>query len=103
MANFAWVMCLMRVASTNRISQRYHVSAGQTAAHFLSWSSTLGWCMFPKCRFQRDGGHPGPNDIPDEFADNIVGKLTKGIQARMQLGGDDGSPAKKTKQEPSNP
>ena len=70
---------------------------------FLCWSSTLGRCMFPECRFQRDGGHPGPNDIPDEFVDNVVGKLTKGIQARMQLGGDDGSPAKKTKQEPSNP
>jgi hypothetical protein len=70
---------------------------------FLCWSSTLGRCMFPECRFQRYGGHPGPNDIPDEFADNVVGKLTKGIQARMQLGGDDGSLAKKTKQEPSNP
>jgi hypothetical protein len=70
---------------------------------FLCWSSTLGRCMFPKCRFQRDGGHPGPNDIPDEFAENVVGKLTKGIQARMQSGGDDGSPDKKLKQEPSNP
>jgi hypothetical protein len=59
--------------------------------------------MFPKCRFQQDGGHPGPNDISDEFADNVVGMLTKGIQARMQLGGDDGPPAKKLKQEPRNP
>ena len=70
---------------------------------FLCWSSTLGRCMFPECRFQRDGGHPGPNDISDEFADNVVGKLTKGIQARMQSGGDDGPPAKKLKQEPINP
>jgi hypothetical protein len=70
---------------------------------FLCWSSTLGRCMFPECQIQRDGGHPGPNDIPDEFTENVVGKLTKGIQARMQLGGDDGSPTKKLKQEPSNP
>jgi hypothetical protein len=70
---------------------------------FLCWSSTLGRCMFPECRFQRGGGHPGPNDIPDEFADNVVGKLTKGIKACMQLGGDDGPPAKKLKQEQSNP
>ena len=59
--------------------------------------------MFPECQIQRAGGHPGPNDIPDEFAENVVGKLTKGIQARMQLGGEDRPPAKKLKQEPSNP
>ena len=60
--------------------------------------------MFPECRFQRDGGHPGPNDIPDKFAENVVGKLTKGIQARMQAGGDGSSPHKKPKQdETGNP
>jgi hypothetical protein len=33
--------------------------------------------MFPECRFQQDGGHPGPNDIPDEFTETVVGKAYK--------------------------
>ncbi len=53
-------------------------------------------------RFQRGGGHPGPNDITNEFAENVASKLTKGIQAQMQSGRDDGSPAMKVKPEPGN-
>ena len=58
--------------------------------------------MFLVCRFRRDGGHPGPNDIPDDFADKVVSMLTKGIQAHVLSGGEGGSPAKKPKQEPIN-
>ncbi len=62
----------------------------------------MGRCKFLDCRFRRDGGHPGPNDIPDDFADKVVSMLTKGIQARVLSGGEGGSPAKKPKQEPIN-
>jgi hypothetical protein len=35
--------------------------------------------------------------MPDEFADKVIGVLSKGIQARMQTGGGEGSPGKKLK------
>jgi hypothetical protein len=58
--------------------------------------------MYRECRYLREGRHPGPNDIPDDFADKVIGVLSTGIQARMQTGGGDGSPGKKVKNKPIN-
>jgi hypothetical protein len=69
---------------------------------FLCWNSTLGRCMYRKCHYLQEGGHPGPNDIPDDFADKAIGVLSTGIQACMQTGGGDGSPGKKVKIKPIN-
>jgi hypothetical protein len=44
---------------------------------FLCWTSVLGRCTYPDCRFRKEGGHPLPADIKDKFADqviNIIGK-----------------------------
>jgi hypothetical protein len=55
--------------------------------------------MYRECKYLRDGGHPGPNDISDNFADKVIGVIGKGIQARMRPGGGEGSPRKKAKTE----
>ena len=57
--------------------------------------------MFPNCQYWQDGGHPDPNDNPDNFAEKVVHMLAKGIQAQTPTGGGGGSPAKKPKPEPS--
>jgi hypothetical protein len=68
---------------------------------FLCWNSTLGRCMYRDCRYLRKGGHPGQNDIPDDFADKVCAVIRPGIQARMQPGGGEGLPGKKIKLEPA--
>jgi hypothetical protein len=67
---------------------------------FLCWNSTLGRCMYRECCYLREGGHPGPNNIPDDFAEKVCAVISRGIQARMQPGGGDGSPGTKLKMEP---
>jgi hypothetical protein len=67
---------------------------------FLCWNSTLGWCMYHECHYLREGGHPGPNDIPDNFAEKVCAVISRGIQACMQPGGGDGLPGKRLKTEP---
>jgi hypothetical protein len=69
---------------------------------FLCWNSTLGQCFYRECRYLQDGGHPGPNNIPDEFADNVIDVISKGIHARMRTGGGEGSPGKKAKTDTIN-
>jgi hypothetical protein len=54
---------------------------------FLCWNSMLGRCMYCECPYLREGGHPGPNDIPDEFADKVCAGISRGIQACMHPGG----------------
>jgi hypothetical protein len=45
-----------------------------------------------------DGGHPDRNNITNEFANNCIDVLAKGILARMNIGGGGGgSPGKKNK------
>jgi hypothetical protein len=44
---------------------------------YLCWSSKLGRCMFPGCCYWRDGRHPGPNVILDDFAEKVVCMLAK--------------------------
>jgi hypothetical protein len=39
----------------------------------------LGGCIYRECRYLQEGGHPGPNDIPDDFADKVIGVLSAGI------------------------
>ncbi len=64
---------------------------------FLCWKSTLGRCMYRECKYLWEGGHPGPNDITDDFANKVCVVIGPGIQKRMQQGGGDGSLAKKVK------
>jgi hypothetical protein len=69
---------------------------------FLCWNSTLGRCMYRECKYLWEGGHPGPNDIPDDFAKKVCVVIGPGIQKRMQQGGGDGSPAKNVKTNQTN-
>jgi hypothetical protein len=69
---------------------------------FLCWNSTLGRCMYCKCKFLWEGGHPGPNNITNNFAEKVCVVIGPGIQKRMQQGGGDGSPAKKVKTDQTN-
>ncbi len=55
--------------------------------------------MYCECCYLQEGGHPRPNDIPDEFADKVCVVISRGIQARMNPGGAEGSPGKKVKVE----
>jgi hypothetical protein len=68
---------------------------------FLCWNSTLGRCMYRNCCYLREGGHPGHNDIPDDFADKVCAVISPGIQARMQTRSGEGSPGEKLKLEPA--
>jgi hypothetical protein len=42
---------------------------------FLCWNSTLGRCLYRKCRYLREGGHPGPNDVLYDFANKVIRDL----------------------------
>ncbi len=65
---------------------------------FLCWNATLGRCTWRDCKFQIDGGHPDRSDITDEFTNNCIDILAKGVLARMNIGGGgEGSPGKKYK------
>jgi hypothetical protein len=68
---------------------------------FLCWNSTLGRCIYRNCHYLREGGHPGHNDIPDDFSEKVCAVISPGIQARMQTEGGEGSPGKKLKVEPA--
>ncbi len=68
---------------------------------FLCWNSTLGRCMYRDRRYLREGGHPGHNDILNDFAEKVCTVISLGIQARMQTGGGEGSPGKKLKVDPA--
>ena len=73
---------------------RFFYANGQP---FLCRNSMLGRCMYRKCRYLREGRHPSPNDIPDNFADKVIGVFSAGIQACMQTGVGDEAPGKKIK------
>ena len=51
---------LMRAASDNRISQRYHVSAGQTAAHICAGAAHWAGACSPSVDFNRTEDTPVP-------------------------------------------
>ncbi len=65
-----------------------------TGRSFLCWSSVLGQCTFRECRFRKEGGHPLPGDITDDFADRVIDVIGKGV---ITGGHGGGSPAKKQK------
>jgi hypothetical protein len=64
---------------------------------FLCWNFTLGQCTWRECKIQMEGGHPDHSDITNEFADNCVDILAKGVLAQLSIGGGGGSPGKKYK------
>ncbi len=77
--------------------QKYVHATGQPS---LCWSSILGCCTFWDCRFKKEGSHPSPTDIPDEFADQVIDVVNKGIATLCNPGG--GSPPKKQKTDGDN-
>jgi hypothetical protein len=68
---------------------------------FLCWSSILGKCTFRDCRYRKEEGHPLPADITDEFANQCIDAINKGIIAISRHQG--GSPNKKLKGNDGNP
>jgi hypothetical protein len=67
----------------------------------LCWSSILGKCTFRDCRYRKEGGHPLLEDIRDEFANQLIDTINKGIIALS--GHQGGSPSKKLKGNDGNP
>ena len=65
-----------------------------TGRTFLCWSSVLGRCTWRDCRFRKEGGHPLPGDITDDFAERVIDVIGKGV---VTGGHAVGSPAKKQK------
>jgi hypothetical protein len=63
---------------------------------FLCWTSILGRCTYWDCRFCKEGGHPLPADITNEFADQVIDVIGKGVIKPTALTGI-GSPPKKQK------
>ncbi len=45
---------------------------------FLCWLSILGKCTLSDCHYCKEGGHPLPGDIMDEFANQLLTPLTRG-------------------------
>ncbi len=59
-----------------------------TQRPFLCWSSILRKCGYRDCRFRKEGGHPLPGDITDEFAVNFIDLIGIGVVSpRIQWGG----------------
>jgi hypothetical protein len=77
--------------------QKYVHATGQP---FLCWSSVLGHCTFRDCRFKKEGSHPSPTDIINEFADQVIDVVNKVIVTLCNPGG--GLPPKKQKTDGSN-
>jgi hypothetical protein len=50
-----------------------------TGPPFLCWTSVLGRCTYRDCRFRKEGGHPLPADITDEFVNQITDIIGKGV------------------------
>ena len=62
----------------------------------LCWTSVLGRCTYRDRRFRKEGGHPLPADITDEFVNQVTDVIGKSLIKPMpQMGA--GSPTKKQK------
>ncbi len=59
---------------------------------FLCWSCILSRFRYRECRFLREGGHPDPTNITDNFANSAVEVLLKGIISRVNQLQSGGSP-----------
>jgi hypothetical protein len=62
---------------------------------FLCWTSVLSRCTYRDCHFHREGGHPLPADITDDFAE-VIDIFGKGLLKPITNMGS-GSPPKKQK------
>ena len=53
---------------------------------FLCWNSTLGCCTYRRCKYGQQGGHLGPEDIPNtnKFADQCIAMIGPGVNTRLQ-------------------
>ena len=60
------------------------------------FASIVGKCRYRDCHFRKEGGHPLPGDITDEFADQVINAIGKGVVPPSIQGG---SPPKKQKGE----
>jgi hypothetical protein len=60
-----------------------------TGRSFLCWSNVLGRCTFRDCRFRKEGGHPLPADITDDFTDRVINVIGKRLvtQGAGHMGG----------------
>jgi hypothetical protein len=68
---------------------------------FLCRLSVLGKCTFRDCRYRKEGGHLLPKDFTDEFANQLIVAINKGMIALCGQQG--GSPSKKLKGNDGNP
>ena len=66
-----------------------------TGRPFLCWSSVLRKCWFRDCQLHKEGGHPLTGAITEEFADQVIDVIGKGVVYPSIQGW--GSPPKKHK------
>jgi hypothetical protein len=72
-----------------------------TGRPFLCWSSILGRCTFCGYGFRKEGSHPLPGNITDEFANRVNDVIGKGVVKQGNHMG--GSPTKKLKGSEARP
>jgi len=60
---------------------------------FVCWDHILGRCTFAECQFKK--GHLQQSAITDSFADEVVTKLTPGVEAVVRKKDLDGLPGKR--------
>ena len=70
---------------------------GRSSAGPVYWAGFT----FRECRFRKEGGHPLPADITDDFADRVIDVIGKGVVT--QGGPTGGSPSKKLKGNDAGP
>ena len=58
-----------------------------TGRPFLCWSRVLGKCGYRDCRFCKEDGHPLLGDITEEFADQVIDVIGKGVVSPSIEGG----------------
>jgi hypothetical protein len=63
-----------------------------TGRPLLCWPCVLSRCRYHECHFLREGGHPDPTNITDNFANSAIEVLSKGIIARVNQLQGGGSP-----------
>ncbi len=62
---------------------------------FICWAHILGRCTFAECRYKK--GHIPRSAITDSFADEVVTKLTLGVEVVVHKRDLDGLPGKPQK------
>ena len=93
-------ICLINILNLNKTNRRItdlptilkYVANGRL---LICWAHILGRCTFAECQYKR--GHVPRSAIMDSFADNIVTKLTPGVEVVVRKKDLDGSPGKRQK------